>query len=771
MKVLLIGSGGREHAIALAIENAPRLASLEVAPGNAGTAEYNVDLDVTDHGAVVEHCRATGVDLVIVGPEAPLVAGLADAVRSAGVACFGPSAAAAQLEGSKAFARAFAARHGIPGPVCESFTDVAEAMAWFEDFGRPVVVKADGLAAGKGVIIPQDAVETERAIYNFLSDRAMGDAGARIVLEERIEGEELSLFGISDGTSVVNIGTAQDHKRVGEGDTGLNTGGMGAFAPVPGTEAIEPELAKVFLQQAIDGMAAEGMPYVGVLYAGVMLTEHGPRLIEYNCRFGDPEAQVLLPLIGSDVLDLLDAAARGRLAEVDVQRVDGISAATVVVAAKGYPVSPAIGVPIPAVDVPAGVSMIHAGTTVEAGATVSAGGRVLSITGTGPDLDAALAASYGVVDAIVAEAENGALFARRDIGWRHAPSRASYAKAASEPGDGDAYASAGVSLSAAAAATDGIAGAVLSTHDSRVVSGLGSFGGVFDLSSLSAFSDPLLVATTDGVGTKTILAELANSWEGVGADIVNHGINDVLVQGARPLFFLDTVAAATLDPTVVSRVVEGMADACRAADCILIGGETAEMPDVLASGAVDISGTLIGVVDRADLLPKDGIAPGNVLVGLASSGLHTNGYSLARKVLAEFDLTDPLPGDEAVTMAQALLAVHRSYLRPLEAALNADLVLGLAHITGGGFVDNLPRILPDGCGATIETGAWPRPALFQLLVNTAGLSKAEAYQIFNMGVGMVAVTTADRVDALQTAIPEQTWVIGEVTDQPGVELR
>ncbi len=761
LNVLLIGAGGREHAIAKAISTSPRFGSLAVAPGNAGTAESNVGLDVTNHASVVAYCTTESIDLVIVGPEAPLVAGLADDLRASGIACFGPSQAAAQLEGSKSFARSFAARHGIPGPVCESFTEVAAALEWLDSFGKPVVVKADGLASGKGVIIPETRVETERAIYDLLADRTMGDAGATVVLEERIEGEELSLFGIADGSTIVPIGTAQDHKRVGEGDTGPNTGGMGAFSPVPNIGELEPDLVERFLVAAVDGMAAEAMPYVGVLYAGVMLTTDGPRLIEYNCRFGDPEAQVLLPLIGSDVLDLMASAAVGSLDSATVERIPDVTAATVVVAAKGYPASPALDIEIPDVSPPADVSLIHSSTRVESGRVLSSGGRVLSITGTGGDLAEALDRVYGVVDEVV----NDQLFARADIGHRYVDRGTG---AAGDPDD--AYAAAGVSFSAAADATSRIADAVLSTHDDRVVSGLGSFGGVFDLGSLSGLSDPLLVATTDGVGTKTVLAEQLDSWESVGADIVNHGVNDVLVQGAKPLFFLDTVAAASLDPAIVSRVVSGMAAACREVNCILLGGETAEMPDVLTSGAVDIAGTLIGAVDRSKLLPKPSIEPGHLLIGLGSSGLHTNGYSLARKVLSGMDLTDPLPGADDTTIGEALLAVHRSYLEPLAAALDADLIQGLAHITGGGLVDNLPRVLPKGCGAVIDTSSWNRPPLFQFLVGLAGLNKIEAHQILNMGIGMVAIVAPDDLDAAQAAIPEPTRVIGRVTEGHGVAL-
>lgn len=774
LNVLVIGSGGREHALTMAISQSELLGELHVAPGNAGTAANNVDLDTNDHGAVVSFCQSKGVNLVVVGPEGPLVAGIADALIEADIACFGPSKAAAQLEGSKSFARQFAARHGIPGPAVESFTDVGPALEWVEALDKPVVVKADGLASGKGVIIPESPIAAERAIYDLLADRTMGDAGATIVVEERLEGEEISLFGLADGSTVVSLGMAQDHKRVGDGDTGLNTGGMGAFAPVPGMASLEADLVQEFLIKAVDGMAAEGMPYVGVVYAGIMLTADGPRLIEYNCRFGDPETQVLLPLIQSDVLELLHSAATGQLSDAQLEMAEGVTAATVVIAASGYPTSPAVGVEIRPIEGPEQVSIVHSSTTIDDGRVINTGGRVLSITGTGSDLAAALDRVYSVVDNVVGHE----LFARSDIGWRHAPrSTASGAHGApplsaadGKTDSGDAYAKAGVSFEAAKTVTERISASVASTHDERVVSGLGGFGGVFDLASLSGLEDPLLVASTDGVGTKTVIAEQLDSWESIGADIVNHGINDVIVQGARPLFFLDTIAAASLSPDIVARILEGMAAACRDANCILLGGETAEMPDVLTSGSVDVSGTMVGAVSRNQLLPKPTVVPGQLLVALGSSGLHTNGYSLARKVVSGEDLTQALPGGAGETVGEALLEPHRSYLQPLSAALDQNLIQALAHITGGGIIDNLPRVLPDGCGARVDTNSWQWPPLFTHLAKLAGLTKNESHQIFNLGVGMIAIIEPNDLDAFQAAIPEPTTVIGEVTAGDGVTL-
>jgi len=421
LRVLLIGSGGREHAMARSILASPQLGELQVAPGNPGTAECNVVLDVDDHAAVVAHCQANSIHLVVVGPEVPLVAGLVDALAVANIKAFGPTARAARLEGSKAFTRDFAERHGIPGPRVASFTEIEPALAWLDEVGVAVVVKADGLAAGKGVIIPEDRAETEEAIRAMLGGEMLGDAGARVVLEERLSGPELSLIAFCDGLVAKPFPPAQDHKRVGEGDTGPNTGGMGAFAPVPGVSAEDiAGYTAQFLQATLDGMAAEANPFVGMLYAGLMLTDDGPRLIEYNCRFGDPEAQVLLPLLGADILDVMTACTDQSLADIDLAIGEG-SAATVVVAAEGYPASATKNIPIPDVAVPDGAHIIQAGTTLDGEQLLSSGGRVLNVVGTGADLDAALRSAYEVVDAVTAAEPR--LFARPDIGWRHASNR------------------------------------------------------------------------------------------------------------------------------------------------------------------------------------------------------------------------------------------------------------------------------------------------------------------------------------------------------------
>ena len=416
MKVLLIGSGGREHALAWKIAQSPLLTTLYAAPGNPGIAECAtlVSLDIDDHAAVSAFCRAEGVTFVVVGPEAPLVAGIADALRADGIAVFGPSQDAAQLEGSKGFTKDLCARHGIPTGAYRRFTGAEAAKAYVRAEGAPIVVKADGLAAGKGVTVAMTLEEALAAIDDCF-DGAFGAAGAEVVVEAFLDGEEASFFCLCDGVNALPLASAQDHKRVGDGDTGPNTGGMGAYSPAPVMSAgmVERTMNEI-IGPTIRGMAADGHPFQGVLFAGLMITEKGPELIEYNVRFGDPECQVLLMRLQSDLLPILHAAATGTLDRMTAEWRDE-TALTVVMASKGYPGSYAKNTPIrslPADD--AATKVFHAGTALKDGKLVATGGRVLNVTAVAPTVAAAQEAAYRAVDRV--EWDNG--FCRRDIGWR-----------------------------------------------------------------------------------------------------------------------------------------------------------------------------------------------------------------------------------------------------------------------------------------------------------------------------------------------------------------
>lgn len=416
MNILLLGSGGREHALAWKLAQSPSLTKLYAAPGNPGIAEEAeiVALEATDHAAVIAFCAAHAISLVVIGPEAPLVDGLSDSLRAAGVPVFGPSQAAAQLEGSKGFTKDLCARAGIPTAGYVRTHSLDEARAALARFAAPYVLKADGLAAGKGVVIADTLPEAEEALADMFGG-GFGAAGAQVVIEEFMEGEEASFFALTDGTAIVPFGSAQDHKRVGDGDVGPNTGGMGAYSPAP---VLTPELqARVMaeiIEPTVRTMREDGNPYQGVLFAGLMLTAQGPKLIEYNARFGDPECQVLMTRLESDLVAIMLACAKGELAGTEVSLRDEI-ALTVVMAAKGYPGTPEKGGAIALNDAEAsGTKVFHAGTALKDGALVANGGRVLNVTATGTSVTEAQARAYAAVDAI----SFASGFCRRDIGWR-----------------------------------------------------------------------------------------------------------------------------------------------------------------------------------------------------------------------------------------------------------------------------------------------------------------------------------------------------------------
>ena len=418
MHVLVIGSGGREHALAHKLAQSPSVDTVSVAPGNAGTATcaQNIPISVTDQESLLRFARENAVDVTVVGPELPLVEGVVDRFEAAGQLIVGPSAAAARLEGSKEFAKDFMKAHGIPTAAHATFgrAELGEALEWIEDRPGPYVIKADGLAAGKGVIISDDASEAQEAIRAQLVDGAFGDASDRIVLEEFMEGEEASVFVLTDGSSYSTLLPAQDHKRIGEGDTGPNTGGMGAYSPAPlMTPELMTHVKHDIIEPTLSAMASKGHPYRGFLYAGLMITSEGPKVVEFNCRLGDPEAQVVIPMIDGDFGEIVAAMARREFDGVHIGLKDG-AAVCVVAAADGYPGSYEKGIPIEGIDqaeASGDVTVFHAGTATRDGQLVTAGGRVLGITAFADDLQDAVRSVYRATDLVHFE---GMQF-RRDI--------------------------------------------------------------------------------------------------------------------------------------------------------------------------------------------------------------------------------------------------------------------------------------------------------------------------------------------------------------------
>ena len=417
MNILIIGSGAREHALAWKIAQSPRAGKIFAAPGNAGTAQRaeNVAIAADDVASLVAFAREKGIELVVVGPEAPLALGVVDALQKEKIRAFGPTRAAAQIEASKSFAKAFMQRHNIPTARYASFTNFRAALGYLLSVDAPIVIKASGLAAGKGVILPECADDAEAALRQIMLDHEFGAAGDEVVIEERLEGEEVSLLAFSDGTTVRPMPPAQDHKRLLDGDQGPNTGGMGAYAPVNLSRDVLDEITRTILQPTIDGLREEGRLFVGVLYAGLMLTRDGPRVLEFNARFGDPEAEVVLPLLDSDLLSILNACVDGTLAECEIRWKEE-AAACVVLASGGYPGKYAMGVPIHGLDAPrdSNSMIFHAGTKIVNDQVVTAGGRVLTVSAWGATLDDALNSAYRAIAPIHFEG----MQYRRDIGAR-----------------------------------------------------------------------------------------------------------------------------------------------------------------------------------------------------------------------------------------------------------------------------------------------------------------------------------------------------------------
>jgi phosphoribosylamine--glycine ligase/phosphoribosylaminoimidazole synthetase len=743
MNVLIIGSGGREHAMAWKAVQSPRLAKLYIAPGNAGTATCgeNVFLDVKIHAGVIRFCEEKGIGLVLVGPEIPLADGLADSLSEAGIRCFGPSQAAAQIEASKVFAKDFMARHHIPTARYAVFNKIEDAISHLKKIDYSIVIKASGLAAGKGVVLPETLEGAKATLESILVGKTFGEAGSEVVIEERLSGQEVSLMAFTDGETIVPMLPAQDHKRLLNGDLGPNTGGMGAYAPAPiFTAELMDEAIKFVLRPAVDGLQSEGIPFVGVLYAGLMLTQNGIRTLEFNCRFGDPEAQAVLPLLETDFLDIAEACVNSTLKNMTIRWKAG-AAVCVVLAGKGYPEKVENGKSVKFDALPANTICFHAGTKMDHGKVVTSGGRVFGITAWAKDIESAVRQVYANMDRVSFEGMQH----RKDIAQRAIK--------------GSTYADTGVSIEAGNRTVDLMEDAVRSTYTSSVLSGIGSFGGLYDASILKTFDKPVLVASTDGVGTKVKLAASAGRYRGIGHDIVNHCTNDILAQGARPLFFMDYFATSKLTPEVTAEVVAGMAEACKESGAALLGGETAEMPGVYQPNEFDVAGTIVGAVERDNILPRKDLQASDVLIGLASSGPHTNGYSLIRKAFTDTPLETIYP-ELGGSLADVLLAPHRSYysiLYPLLPHIKA-----LAHITGGGFIENIQRILTEKLNAEIQLGTWTPPPLWKLIQSEGHIATDEMYRVFNMGIGMVAVVDKTRAAEVQKLIPEPTFAIGKL---------
>ncbi|OTB07183.1 hypothetical protein M426DRAFT_318209 [Hypoxylon sp. CI-4A] len=766
LRVLLIGNGGREHAIAWKLSQSPLVESIIAVPGNGGTATCpkttnNSSVSAEDFPALLELARKNNVNYVVPGPEAPLVAGAVDFFENAGIKSFGPSKKAARMEGSKTLSKDFMKKHNIPTAAYENFSDYNKAREYLDRVQHNVVIKASGLAAGKGVIIPTSKEEAQKALKDIMQDKEFGSAGDEVVIEEFLTGDELSILTFSDGYSIKSLPPAQDHKRIGEGDTGLNTGGMGCYAP---TNIATPELVaqidRDIIQPTIDGMRKDEMPFVGMLFTGLMITSTGPKVLEYNVRFGDPETQTVLPLLSQDTdLAKVMVACSERYLDSVLIKIEPNFSATVVVAAGGYPESYAKGDEMVVQTPPEGINIFHAGTKLSNNNKLqTAGGRVIAASATAPEsLRAAVDKAYEGVKLI----QFNKMYCRKDIAHRAF-------KPTSETKEALTYAEAGVSIDAGNQLVERIRTAVRSTRRAGADAEIGGFGGEVDLSKAGFSSDaPIMVGAIDGVGTKLMIAQATKNHSTVGIDLVAMNVNDLVVQGAEPVMFLDYFGCSKLNPEVAADFVESVAAGCRDAGCALVGGETAEMPGMYKEDDYDAAGAAIGVMRAGDRLPKhDAMAEGDILLGLASSGVHSNGFSLVRRILAreKLDYASPAPWSPSSSVGDSLLTPTRIYVRSVLAALPR--LKGLAHITGGGLTENVPRMLPKNLAAEIDVGSWTLPPVFRWLKNAGNVEANELARTFNNGVGMVAVVSPADVDAVKKGLEgsgETVYTIGKLT--------
>ena len=771
LRILLIGSGGREHALAWKLSQSPSVESIIAVPGNGGTAGLpkvtnNNTVSENDFAALLSLAKQERINLVVPGPEQPLVDGVENVFREVGIPVFGPSKDAARMEGSKTFSKDFMKKHNIPTAAYENFSDYEKASEYIKKVGHNVVIKATGLAAGKGVIIPESQEEAQQALKDIMLDKQFGNAGDEVVIEEFLTGDELSILSFCDGTTIKSLPAAQDHKRIGEGDTGLNTGGMGCYAPTKiATPALLAQVEREILQPTVDGMRKDGFPMKGCLFTGLMITPNGPKVLEYNVRFGDPETQTVLPLLKSDLAEIMVACSGPipLLKYVPVE-IEQKFSATVVVAAPGYPNSYPKNIPMQVSTPPAGTNIFHAGTKLSGDALVSAGGRVIAAEAVGETLRAAVDKAYESIKLINFDG----MYYRKDIAHRAFRDEKSSA-------DKLTYAQSGVSIDAGNELVDRIKAAVATTRRPGADAIIGGFGGEVDLSQAGHPSAPIIVGAIDGVGTKLIIAQKMNKHDTVGIDLVAMNVNDLVVQGAEPFMFLDYYGCSRLDVSVAAAFVEGVAQGCKDAGCALVGGETAEMPDLYTGDDYDAAGAAIGVMKAAQRLPrKDAMAEGDVLVALASSGVHSNGFSLVRKVVDKCGLsyTDKAPWDSSASVGESLLTPTRIYVKPLLKVLaqTGEAVKGMAHITGGGLTENVPRMLPKHLAAEIDVATWEHPPVFKWLRES--VIPTEMARTFNNGIGMVLAVAPETADAVVKGLEaegEKVYTIGKLVNREGGE--
>ncbi|TRZ10499.1 hypothetical protein HGM15179_016612 [Zosterops borbonicus] len=739
-RVLVIGSGGREHALAWKLAQSSHIKHVFVAPGNAGTADngkiFNSAVLVSNHTIVTQFCKDHNIGLVLVGPEALLAAGIADDLRAAGLCCFGPCARAARVASHSSSSRAFLQRHGLPTARWRAFSSPQEACRFITSTDFPArVVRAQRPAARTEVTIAASKEEACRAVQEIMQDRMFGDM---VVIEELLQGEELSCSCFTDGVTVVSMPPAQPHKRLQDGDRGPTTAGMGSYCPVPQVPEALLEQIRDILQHIVDSLRQEGAAYVGVLQASLMLTKEGVKILNFKCQFGDPQCQVILPLLENDFYEVIQAAIDGKLCSCMPVWSENRSAVCVVMASPGYPGDSDKGMEVTGIlqAQELGLQVFHGGTALKDGRVVTTGGRVLSITAVRQDLmEAVREANRGVATIHF----QGATF-RRDIGLRGLQllQQPLYVSTGPEP-----------SPDVPSCRSEG-----------------GGFAAFFDLKA-SGYDDPILVSQTKGLGPKLQVAQICKRHDTIGQDLVALCVNDLLAQGAEPLFFLSHLTCGKLDAEVLETIKEGIAEACRSAGCAFLGEEVTEVAAPCPPGHCDLAGFVVGAMERGQRLPGlQRAQDGDALLGLGCPGIPGPAFGIVRRILLTSSLhcSSPAPGSCGhSTLGDVLLTPGRMFSPALLPVLRSGHVKGFAP-TAQGLLGGISRVLPEHVNAVLDALSWKIPEIFCWLYKEGNLSAEEMAQTFPCGIGAVLVVQKELAQHVLQDIQRQqeAWLIGKV---------
>ncbi|XP_055376588.1 trifunctional purine biosynthetic protein adenosine-3 [Condylostylus longicornis] len=736
-KILVIGSGGREHAICWKLAQSGNVEEIYALPGSYGIGQINkvvnlTNIDVNNFRAIGEWCQQKHIDLVVIGPEDPLAHGISDVLSKFNIRCFGPMKEGAQIESDKKWAKNFMMRHNIPTARFDTFTESEKAKRFLRDPPyNAVVVKASGLAAGKGVVVALNSEHACEAVDEILKEKKYGKAGDVVVIEELLIGEEISVLAFVDKNTVRVMLPSQDHKRLQDHDLGPNTGGMGAYCPCPLINENQLEyVIENILQKTIDGLRQEGISYCGVLYAGLMLTDVGPKVLEFNCRFGDPETQVILPLLKSDLYDVMLACCDNKLNQINLEWAENLSAVGVVMASAGYPETSTKDCVIEGIPKNTPTNLIfHSGVAYKNEKLVTNGGRVLIAVSLNEDLEKAASMATEICHNIKFLGNKKAQY-RTDIAAKAFKLSLSYKDS-------------GVDIEAGDDLVQRIKPLARGTCRQGVVGGIGGFGGLFSMNELP-YKNPVLCEITGGVESKIKLALDFEMYEGIGYDLVAVCVNKVLESGAEPIAFLDYIACGKLQVSVAAQIIKGISEGCRDANCALLGGETAEMPTVYAVGKYDMAGYCVGVLEENFEIPKyKNLETGDMIIALPTCALNNSCFGFVINLLQKLGVNMQNFsefGDKQKTFASNFLETSPIYVKEVLPLIQKRLVKSLAYVDTD-LTTAMNKLISKDFSAQIDFSKIRTPDIFGWMAVKGGLSDNCLLNNFNCGIGMLLIVS------------------------------